>query len=325
MRGNIQMLETETLRWAILLDDNGRITTGSALPASDSEPWLSREMPSRAGERLKWSTITVKSARLVMSHASKDDFQSIVRLERMKTNSTSVSISTKQMMRLFYGIPQNHYNVYVKKIVYSKPVYTSQSRKNASAVEWLDGAGIDYLDNVVADGGILRSVEFVLRDKPFRNEVKCTISRSGIFKSKYCHDLFFSLIATTIADGVTAEIDILRNRSRTSENNYEVRPLALQFVNQPFTEKSRQRLIKALAAMPGLSVSIYNVGNILTASVVDTLDGSTYTIAVYSEETMFVSPQRRASVESLERLVSNIGEKISEPAVYDYHAWISGA
>lgn len=281
-------------------------------------------MPSHSGERIRWSSITVKDAQLVMSHASKDDFQSIVRLERIKTHSTRVSISTKQIMRLFHEIPSEEYTVYIKKIVYSKPIYASQANKNASAVEWLDGAGIDYLDNVVLEGGILRSVEFILRDKPFRNEARCTISRAGMLKSKLNHDLFFNVIATAIAEGITAEMELLKNRSRTSENNYEVRPLALQFGNQPFTEKSRQRLVKALAAMPGLSVSIYNVGSMLTASVVDTFDGSTYTLAVYSGETMFVSPQRRATVESLERLVSNIGEKFSEPAVYDYHTWISG-
>lgn len=231
-------------------------------------------------------------------------------------------LSTGHIEKMVNKIKQNEpqATIRINKIIYKKRINESlRGKQIASAIEWSDIPHEQAFSKIYEENAWLNSISLrvSLRKEGEHLEAEGTINRDGSVNCKANFMFFYHAIITEILTLAADESKVLEKRSRKRED-FRVRPLAIVFDNNIFSDKSEnRRLIEALHQMPKASLSVYHGNPYIKANLIDNKDGSYYQIWVLSEDSIIISPQMKASPASLKRICNHIGEKFLEGEIKD--------
>jgi hypothetical protein len=149
----------------------------------------------------------------------------------------------------------------------------------------------------------------------------CTgrISRNCSFSCTFGFSSFYKRFVLSLAQLILQSRQMFQNRSRLSSPTRSSRPLKIIYKNGLFADKrNNHRLIAVLETCPNAAFSVFHPNPYLHASLIDYLDGSTYTILVTTTSGILIVPERKATAQSLSRICDHICDNFEEGEVVEF-------
>jgi hypothetical protein len=145
------------------------------------------------------------------------------------------------------------------------------------------------------------------------------VSRDGIFRFyKGDIDFFFRIVLNSFATPAKRTKKVLEKRERTY-GNYDSKPIKIEFEHEMFKEQGdNDKFVRAISKIVKSGVSVYHRNPYLHISLVDFQDGSTYDIFAVSSRSLCVVPSFRTSLDSLQRISSQMFKNFDEGLVKDW-------
>jgi hypothetical protein len=164
-----------------------------------------------------------------------------------------------------------------------------------------------------------RTVDFRLGwDDPGAScrEVSGSISRESVIVARSGVPVVWQHLVVPSAEVALTERQFFQDRARGRSYERPARPFAVRYGSPVFVDpEANHALTQALRDMPDSSLSVYHGNPYLHASLVDHLDGSSFTIWVVDANEITIVPGARASTSSVERLVGHIVDQFREGEV----------
>jgi len=195
------------------------------------------------------------------------------------------------------------------EVVYTKKDYNGAFEDAMAQDLWVDKVDFsveEYEQNIAG--------EFLFKKELLHGY----ISRGGLFTCKKNFSGFFKNVVMRGVEIAYNNKAMLSNRGRTEKNDFESRPVILEYDLPVFAEKSKNEdLIISLKGIPFSSLSIYHSNPYFHASFVDFMDGSSFDIWVLSENRIIIVPQSNTSFTSFGRLINHIFEEFQEGEIVE--------
>lgn len=157
-------------------------------------------------------------------------------------------------------------------------------------------------------------------DSPRPVMVRASIHREGVFTARGDVVVVWNRLVRLAARQISQRQRLYSGRDRGRVFERPAQPLAISYGSPVFADKAHNAmLLRVLRDMTHASLSVYHGNPYLHATLVDRLDGSSFSIWVLSAERIIVMPGARATSTALDRLVSHIMTKFREGQVADLH------
>jgi hypothetical protein len=183
-------------------------------------------------------------------------------------------------------------------VQYTNEDYVTVFRKLESEGMWLTSLGIDVSGSHFCTG---------------------RISRDSTFSCTEGFEYFFQHVVGTFAQTMLTFRHIFENRSRVNSPDKASRPLKILYKNGIFADKkNNHRLIRVLENCPNAALSVFHPNPYLHASLIDYSDGSSYSILVSTSTGILITPERKATAQSLGRLCEYICDNFEEGDVVEF-------
>ena len=146
------------------------------------------------------------------------------------------------------------------------------------------------------------------------------LSRQGIFRIDANFSFFFETMLQDYKNLSATKFSLLRDRARTRERNFDVKPLEIKYGVNIFSDvANNNRLIQAIKTMKYLSISGYHSNPYISLSVLDYLDGSSLDLWVYGEDSIVLVPQNKCTSDFLSRFINHVFENFREGTIEDFN------
>jgi hypothetical protein len=234
-------------------------------------------------------------------------------------------LKTSELYKIFVTMEEQSgivTNVF-KSLDYSR--IGSSSERIKKNIEWTNEPFRQVFRDVAERGGWVKKIYFIagkveekrgikepkrIFEASISSDLLCSIE--GNFQVFYEHFIKFSL--RTLSD----RLSYLTARSQSVEKK-AAEPLVLKFDERLFEEgKWNERFIDIMSQMKNVMVTRYHPNPYVHVSLLDYQDGSSYGVWVVSSNEINIIPQSRATVASMNRLLSHIFENIKEGEITKY-------
>jgi len=184
--------------------------------------------------------------------------------------------------------------------------------------EWFPDAKpvAEFFVELEEDRQWLRSIELTVRQRD--SESRGRIRRDLTFSCQGTFSLFWRTALQAVKSMASANRETFQDRSVSTSPTRAARPLQIAYPSAVFDDKSQNhRLIRVLRKLPDCGLSVFHLNPLLHASLVDYVDGSTYSIWVTDSAAVKIIPGLKASAGSLGRLCNHINEHFEEGSIED--------
>lgn len=157
-----------------------------------------------------------------------------------------------------------------------------------------------------------------MRSVGVRIELSQGVSRGRIRRDTTfsCDDgflAFYQLVVQPFQAMALTERQAFIGRDVETSTEGVARPLQIAFGQPVFSDKKmNRRLISTLSVLPDAGLSVYHPNPYLHASLVDYLDGSSFSIWINDDSSIVIIPEIRATPGSLARIYNHISEHFRE-------------
>ena len=185
-----------------------------------------------------------------------------------------------------------------------------------TSVEYCDEDYAAVFQKLETEGKWLQSL--ALNTAGFRT---CSgrLARDSTFSCTSGFEFFFQQFVGTVAKQVLTLRDLFRNRSRIDSPTKASKPLKIVYKTGIFADrKNNYRLIGVLENLSNSALSVFHPNPYLHASLIDYADGSSYSILVSTSTGILISPERKATTQSLARLCEYICDNFEEGDVVEF-------
>ncbi len=207
-----------------------------------------------------------------------------------------------------------YYRSAVTKRMFGKP-HTDVSYKK----------GIKYVHFSEAFINASKSNQWVDRIKVYSEDFKYvfSLSRDGVIKYKKGSFIDYFTLLIKISQKYENKINLFKNRSRQDLLKRITKPLILPFGDDVFNDAEiRKQFIDIIKKYTFCRFSIVYSGNPhIHVNMVDTLDNSMYSIRTYSDNSIIIGPQIKASETSLMRITKYILDNFRETIIQDLRGY----
>lgn len=198
-----------------------------------------------------------------------------------------------------------------------------------SDVKWTDLPFREAFQKVLDNEEWIKSIDFTISRDPNKRDLTIPsvftssklfkIYRDTRFQCSSNFSQFFDRIIEGMVNKAAESFTMFDNRARTKEENFETKPLAIEYDIDIFKEKSQnKRLIDVLQGIKNSSLSVFHANPYLHVSYVDYHDGSSYDIWVLSNNKISIIPQIRSTPAALDRLCEGIFTGFREGTIKEF-------
>jgi len=145
------------------------------------------------------------------------------------------------------------------------------------------------------------------------------LARDGSFSCQAGFQFFFHEFVGKVAQITLGVRELYKNRSRVDSPTKSSKPLKIVYRSGIFGDKKNNyRLIRVLEDCPNSALSVFHPNPYLHASFIDYADGSSYSILVTTSTGILITPERKATTQSLARLCEFICDNFEEGEVVEF-------
>lgn len=189
-------------------------------------------------------------------------------------------------------------------------------------------SGIPYRDvfeKIETSESWINRIEFRTWEEQIEDEISyavklfdASIRRDCIFTVQKNLVKFYKYIIINSIKMISERLGYLAKRSKSAtERNPE--PIVIKFDRPMFKgDRWNEKFIEDMVQLKNVSVNELHTNPYVHISLLDYLDGSSYSIWVVSTDEIDIIPQVRATVASMIRLVNHIYEKVMEGETTNY-------
>jgi hypothetical protein len=228
-------------------------------------------------------------------------------------------LRTPQIEHSLRSVAKDYPNTKIRVIQYVARKWR-ESRAHAghvdTTVEYCDEDYAAVFQKLEADGKWLSSLRLKTNGA---NACSGRLARDSTFSCTTGFKFFFSRFVGTVAVEVLAQRQLYRDRSRINSPSKASKPLKIIYKSGIFADKKNNyRLIRALEDCPNSALSVFHPNPYLSASFIDYADGSSYSILVSTSTGIMITPERKATTQSLARLCEYICDNFEEGDVVEF-------
>lgn len=186
-----------------------------------------------------------------------------------------------------------------------------------SSISWLGMEFREAFNYIYEQNGWFQSLQFQAKRNNYAL-ADISLTRQGVLKTDGMFEQVFNSFIIPTCKTLHENTVIFGNRSRRDNKTLSVKPLAINFESEQFSDVSENaKFIKAMRGFKTASVSVLHGNPYLHLSITDYYDGSNFEVWVLNPKQIFIVPQLKGSVYAIKRLVNHIFDTYAEGEVVD--------
>lgn len=235
-----------------------------------------------------------------------------------------IFLRNSEIRQVFDSLKERHIASLVSRVLY----YSRESDKSGldKDLKWTKNKPYDRIFEIVREqNGWIKKVNFSSYREP-KSEYDPTYE--FLFQASISLDLQFWVkgdfltfrknILDQMIQVVNSRFGYFSKRSESAKDRTP-EPLVVQFKTPVFRDEGwNENFLDVMEELKNVSITQYHQNPYIHISLVDYQDGSSYGIWIVSETEVYIIPQIRASVASMNRIVNHINERISEGEIVKY-------
>lgn len=235
-----------------------------------------------------------------------------------------IFLRNSELRQVFDSLKERKIASLVSRVLY----YSRESDKSGldKDLRWTKNKPYDKIFEIVREqNGWIKKVNFNSYSEP---KSEYDPSYEFLFQASISLDLQFWVRGDflTFRKNILEQIiQVVNNRfgyfSKRSEGAKDriPEPLVVRFKKPVFRDEGwNENFLDVMEELKNISMTQYHQNPYIHISLVDYQDGSSYGIWIVSETEVYIIPQIRASVASMNRIVNHINERISEGEIVKY-------
>lgn len=227
------------------------------------------------------------------------------------------TIKTDQMRGLIELYKQSHGLASIRIRRASQQLRFHNSRP-MSAVVWPNMSTEEAFAFLHENNGWFKRIEFesYLSDTSWG---RVSITRNGTIRTTLRYRSVGTTIIRSILDQIDSDIVLFSNRTRIKEENFNVKPLSIVFMEPLFESVDvNKSFIEQFRTIRNASVSVIHGNPYVHMQLLDYYDGSSYDVWVIESNRVDIVPQTKSSAGSIERITKHVFNTFAEGDVREY-------